>query len=95
VVAAASGPEALALIPGREFDVLLTDLVMPQIPGMELAKRIRETHPGVAVLFMSGYSQDVPGPRGALEEGLPLIQKPFAATELLKAVRAVIAARPA
>jgi signal transduction histidine kinase len=95
VLAAASGPEALSLITGREFDVLLTDLVMPEITGMELAQRVQQAHPGVAVLFMSGYSQDVLGPRGALEEGVPLIQKPFAATELLKAVRAVIAARPA
>jgi hypothetical protein len=45
-------------------------------------------------MFMSGYSEDVLGPRGAIEDGIPLIQKPFAATELLKAVRAVIAARP-
>jgi signal transduction histidine kinase len=94
VLEAASGPEALELIVDRQFDVLLTDLVMPQIPGTDLAQRIRETHPGVGVMFMSGYSQDVLGPRGAFEDGVPLIQKPFAAAELLKAVRAVITARP-
>jgi hypothetical protein len=45
-------------------------------------------HPGIPVLFMSGYSQDVLGPRGALDADAPPIQKPFAAQELLKTVRA-------
>jgi two-component system cell cycle sensor histidine kinase/response regulator CckA len=71
---------------------LLTDLVMPHISGVELAQRIGRTRPGVAVLFMSGYSQDVLGPRRALDDGVALIQQPFAAEELLKSVRAVIAA---
>jgi DNA-binding response OmpR family regulator len=47
------------------------------------------------VLFMSGHSQDVLGPRGALDRDAPLIQKPFAAQELLKAIRALLPARPA
>jgi FixJ family two-component response regulator len=68
--------------------MLLTDLVMPQVSGPELAQRVGQMNPEVPVLFMSGYSQDVLGPRGALDADAPLIQKPFAARELLKAVRA-------
>jgi len=88
VLEAASGAEALTLAAGHHFDLLLTDMVMPQVSGPELAQRINEMYPGAPVLFMSGYSQDVLGPRGALDEDAPLIQKPFAAQELLKTVRA-------
>jgi signal transduction histidine kinase len=88
VIEAASGAEALALAADHHFDMLLTDLVMPQVSGPELAERIQQMHPGVPVLFMSGYSQDVLGPRGALSPDVPLIQKPFAAQELLKNVHA-------
>ena len=86
VIEAASGTEALALAADHHFNMLLTDLVMPQVSGPELAERIRQMHPGVPVLFMSGYSQDVLGPRGALSADAPLIQKPFAAQDLLKNV---------
>jgi signal transduction histidine kinase len=88
VLEAASGAEALTLAAGHHFDMLLTDLVMPQVSGPELAQRVGQMNPEVPVLFMSGYSQDVLGPRGALDADAPLIQKPFAARELLKAVRA-------
>ncbi len=88
VLEAASGPEALTLAADHHFDMLLTDLVMPQVSGPELAQRIQLMHPGIPVLFMSGYSQDVLGPRGALDADAPLIQKPFGAQELLTTVRA-------
>jgi FixJ family two-component response regulator len=48
----------------------------------------------LAVLFMSGYSEGVLGPQRVVEEGAPLIQKPFAEQALLKAVRGVLDARP-
>jgi signal transduction histidine kinase len=88
VLEAASGAEALTLAADHHFDMLLTDMVMPQVSGPELAQRIKDMDPEVPVLFMSGYSQDVLGPRGALDADARLIQKPFAAQELLKAVRA-------
>jgi two-component system cell cycle sensor histidine kinase/response regulator CckA len=75
----------------HHFDMLLTDLVMPQISGPELAQRIQQMHPGIPMLFMSGYSQDVLGPRGALDADAPLMQKPFAAPELLKTIRTLLA----
>ncbi len=88
VLEAASGMEALTLAADHQFDMLLTDLVMPQMSGSELAQRIQGMYPEIPILFMSGYSQDVLGPRGALDEDAPLIQKPFAAADLLKAMRA-------
>jgi signal transduction histidine kinase len=90
VLEAASGAEALALAADHHFDMLLTDLVMPQISGPELAQRIQQMHPGIPMLFMSGYSQDILGPRGALDADAPLIQKPFAAPELLKTIRTLL-----
>jgi signal transduction histidine kinase len=89
VLEAASGAEALTLAADHPFDILLTDLVMPQVSGPELVQRIKQMHPEIPVLFMSGYSQDVLGPRGTLDADAPLIQKPFAAVDLLKAMRAV------
>jgi signal transduction histidine kinase len=90
VLEAASGAEALTLAADHHFDMLLTDLVMPQVSGPELAQRIQQMHPGIPMLFMSGYSQDVLGPRGALDADAPLIQKPFAAPELLKTIRGLL-----
>jgi signal transduction histidine kinase len=89
VLEAASGAEALTLAADHPFDILLTDLVMPQVSGPELVQRIKQMHPEIPVLFMSGYSQDALGPRGTLDADAPLIQKPFAAVDLLKAMRAV------
>jgi signal transduction histidine kinase len=91
VLAAATGSEALTLAADHEFDLLLTDLVMPEISGLELAGRIRQLRPEVAVLYMSGYSQDVPGPLGAVDEGVAFVQKPFTRQSLLEGVRAIIA----
>jgi signal transduction histidine kinase len=93
VLEAATEADALALAADHEFDLLLTDLVMPQISGRELAGRIQQLRPGVAVLFMSGYSQDVLGPQGAPDEGIALIQKPFTAQALLENVLAAIVER--
>jgi FixJ family two-component response regulator len=73
--------------------LLLTDLVMPGISGLDLAERVREICPEVAVLFMSGYSQDMLGPKRILDEGVALIQKPFTEQALLGKVGAIVAAR--
>jgi signal transduction histidine kinase len=92
VLAATTGEEALALAANHEFDLLLTDQVMPQISGAELAERVRQIRPEAAVLFMSGYSQDDRGRQHAPAAGVTLVQKPFTEQTLLETVRAVIAA---
>jgi two-component system cell cycle sensor histidine kinase/response regulator CckA len=91
VLAATTGSEALSLAADHEFDLLLTDLVMPQISGTDLAARIRQIHPEAPVLFMSGYSQDAHRSQSDLDEDIPLIQKPFNAQALLARIQAIIA----
>ena len=59
VVEAADGPEALQMAqgqPGRRIDLLLTDVVMPEMDGCALAARLRERQPGLKVIFSSGYA---------------------------------------
>jgi DNA-binding response OmpR family regulator len=57
-VGATSGDEAALRLRDGAFDLLLTDVCMPGINGVELARRARGLHPGLPVLFMSGYSRD-------------------------------------
>ncbi len=94
VVAAASGPEAIEMMEtdSEDVDLLLTDVVMPQMLGKEVADRITALRPDVRVLFMSGYAQPVLGAKGTLEPGVRLVQKPFSETVLLAKVRDVLAA---
>jgi two-component system cell cycle sensor histidine kinase/response regulator CckA len=86
VLEAAGYEEALSLADQHDFQLLLTDSVMPQMAGRELAKQIAELHPDRPVLFMSGYSDGVIGPRGVLERGAALLQKPFDEKTLLDSV---------
>ena len=67
--------------------MLLTDVVMPEMSGKELAERIVELRPGLPTLFMSGYTDEIVARHGILQEGEALIQKPFDAKELLARVR--------
>ena len=89
---AATAAEALAGFAPEEFDVLLTDVVMPGgMSGRDLAQRLQESRAALPVLYMSGYSQDEIATRGVLEEGITIIEKPFAPEQLLAAVSAVLA----
>jgi signal transduction histidine kinase len=88
VLAARTGTEALAT--DREFDLLLTDAVLPGISGLELADRVRQTRPQASVLLMSGYNPDLAGSGRALPGDIPLVQKPFTERALLEAIREAI-----
>jgi two-component system, cell cycle sensor histidine kinase and response regulator CckA len=91
VVTAATGADALQLIDGGEdVDLLLTDVVMPQMLGTEVAERIRAVRPGIRVLYMSGYAQPVLASQGTLAPGLTLVEKPFSEPILLDKVREVL-----
>ena len=83
VLDAASGAEALDICReyGDAIDVLLTDVVMPGIHGPELAERVREMRPGIAVLFMSGYPGEAAAAHGLRQEEA-FIEKPFTPTAL-------------
>ena len=74
-----------------EADLLLTDVVMPDMPGTELAARLRERRPDLRVLFMSGHDDDRLSVQGVLADGVHLIFKPFDGPTILERVRAVLA----
>jgi CheY-like chemotaxis protein len=88
---------ALAMIEGGlKVDLLFTDVVMPgPVGSRELAERAKAMHPGLPVLFTSGYSQDVIVHRGRLDEGVQLLSKPYQREDLARRVRELLdAARP-
>jgi PAS domain S-box-containing protein len=78
--------DALGRAAERQFDLVLTDVVMPEMSGRAVADHIRSANPSQAVLFMSGYSDGVLGPSGVLDLGVALVQKPFTEAALLDAV---------
>ncbi len=92
VLAANSPEEALQLSgehPGR-IDLLLTDLVMPQMNGRVLSEKLQSLFPNLKTLFMSGYTANVIAHHGILEEGVHFIQKPFSIRELAISIRGVL-----
>jgi CheY-like chemotaxis protein len=93
VVEAANGREALHKAASEErLDLLLTDLAMPELGGRELAQRLRETHPRLPVLFMSGYTDDEVMRRGLLESGATFLEKPFSPEVLARKVSQMLEA---
>jgi PAS domain S-box-containing protein len=84
VSSAANGSEALQLVEKKTFkpDLVITDVVMPGMSGSELVKHLYRTHPGIKVLFMSGYADDAVISHGVLDPGTFFIQKPFDISEL-------------
>jgi two-component system, cell cycle sensor histidine kinase and response regulator CckA len=92
VLVARDGREALDLVrrQRRSIHLLLTDVVMPQMSGRELAEGIASIHPGIRVLYMSGYTDGVIAHHGVLEAGVAYLQKPFTADFLARKVREVL-----
>jgi DNA-binding response OmpR family regulator len=72
------------------IDLLVTDVVMPGMNGKELSQRIAALKPGIAVLFMSGYTWEVIGHQGIVDRDTHFIQKPFELRDLAAKVRAVL-----
>ena len=95
VLSARDGTEALELAAGHgRIDLLVTDVVMPDMNGRELSRRFTEARPNLRTLYLSGYTDDAMLHRGVLQEGVAFLQKPFSLGALARKVRDVIEARP-
>ena len=92
VLEAQSGGEAVDLCSRRQgtIHLMLTDVVMPGMNGVELAKRLAPVQPGMKVLFMSGYTADAIVHQGILDPGIAFIHKPFTMVSLARKVREVL-----
>jgi two-component system cell cycle sensor histidine kinase/response regulator CckA len=71
-------------------DLLLTDVIMPGMSGPRLAELLESRHPGLPVLFMSGYSNGLLGSTHVLDPDIAFIEKPFTADDLLRRVSSVL-----
>ncbi|HOM28121.1 MAG TPA: PAS domain S-box protein [Deltaproteobacteria bacterium] len=93
VLGAQSPAEALVIASerGHAIDLILSDVIMPGMNGRELARRVEEMAPGIACLFMSGYTENIIVHRGVIEPGLHFIQKPFTRRELEVKMREALA----
>ncbi|MBI4566540.1 MAG: response regulator [Planctomycetes bacterium] len=92
VLEAGSGEDAIKISithPGP-IDLLLTDIVMPEMNGPEVARQIRKVRKGIRVLYMSGYSENAIVHQGVLEPGTSLLEKPFSLQALARKVREVL-----
>lgn len=84
---AADAPEALRLLAGGEFDLLVTDIGLPGMTGAELAVKARDSRPSLKILFTTGYDA-----AAGLPAELPTLRKPYAADALARTVRSLLAA---
>ncbi|MEV0901288.1 ATP-binding protein [Actinoplanes sp. NPDC049802] len=83
VIAAANGPQALTLYDEHGCDILLTDVIMPEMSGPRLTELLHDRDPDLPVLYMSGYSNGLLGTTHVLADDIAFIEKPFSAGELL------------
>lgn len=92
VIEAHLGAEALNAVAEHPtpIQLLVTDVVMPEMSGRELAERLRKRHPGLKVLFVSGYTDDAVIRHGILDARDPFLQKPFSPLTLARKVRDVL-----
>ena len=90
VIEAARPSHALAIADDHHFDLLLTDVVMPEMRGPKLAERLRAERPELPVVYMSGYSDAAIGAAGVLDDSTVLLQKPFESKMLAQKIRQVL-----
>ncbi len=92
ILAAASGAEAMEIsraFPGH-IALLLTDVVMPQMSGRQVADALAEARPGLKVLYLSGYTENAVVHHGVLETGVDFLPKPFTREVLAQKIRQIL-----
>ena len=92
VVDAGQGDEALTELQLREFDLLLTDIVMPVMDGIELARRAAEIDPDMKIMFITGFAAVALNPANQAPEDAKVLSKPFHLKDLVQVVERTIAA---
>jgi len=92
VLAANTPGEAVRLASehASAIHLLMTDVVMPEMNGRDLAKNLQSRYPGLKLLFMSGYTANIIVHQGVLDQGVQFIQKPFSIDDLAAKVREVL-----
>jgi len=95
VITAKSPKQALVMAKNHNgpLDLLLTDVVMPEMNGKELMGELQNIRPDIKCIYMSGYTAEIIAHKGVIEEGVNFIQKPFSVYELAQKVREVIDAK--
>ncbi|MEL6364880.1 MAG: response regulator [Pseudomonadota bacterium] len=92
VADASRGDEALTELQMREFDLLLTDIVMPVMDGIELARRASEIDPGMKIMFITGFAAVALNPANRAPEDAKVLSKPFHLKDLVAEVERMVAA---
>jgi CheY-like chemotaxis protein len=92
VISVHNGQQALATSAayGRNIDLLLSDVIMPQMSGHEVADKLKRDRPRIKVLFISGYAEAAIARNGVLKQGTEFLQKPFSPDALSKKVRELL-----
>lgn len=90
VFEAAGGAEALKILETQPVDLLLTDVMMPEVTGRELAEKASSLYPGLKVLYVSGFTDNTLVETGQYPPGSQLLQKPFTLNSLLRKVSEVL-----
>ena len=96
VLEARSGSEALMIGEQHKdpIDLMVTDVVLPQMNGPEVARKLAPLFPGMKVLYMSGYTENTTVDQGMLEEGAAFLEKPFTPEAMVRKVRELLDASP-
>jgi CheY-like chemotaxis protein/anti-sigma regulatory factor (Ser/Thr protein kinase) len=96
VTGCCDGVDAVNLIEstGAEYDLLVTDIVMPRMNGRELAEWLRQRRPRIKVLYVSGYAPDTVGHEGLLEASVHFLPKPYSAAQLVAKAREILSSAP-
>lgn len=92
VLSASNGKEAMGVAQGYadKIHLLITDVLMPEIDGPELAKTLCTARPDLKVIYISGYTDHSLAPEGVLEPGTVLVNKPFSVRLLSAKMREVL-----
>lgn len=90
ITLACDGDEAIDILKQRQFDLVITDLRMPRVPGEEVVKTAREISPDTKVIVISGYSSLYTASQSVSSGACAFLSKPFSIKELIQAVTSAL-----